>query len=101
MQDFRVPLIADLPGSVRISLQIVNQEHGQADLTTGSDSRVSRRTKMFSLGKKVGTKLDERRRIVLEKLRERRADGSDGGSSRHQGSEGGSSRHQGSGSLHM
>ncbi|KAG0601458.1 hypothetical protein M758_11G112800 [Ceratodon purpureus] len=73
------------------SHQISNQEHSQADLSPGLDSRVSRRTKMFSLGKKMGTKLDERRRIVLEKLREKRTEGS----------EGGSSRHQGSGSIHM
>jgi hypothetical protein len=68
-------MVTDLRGCVLISLQMVNQGHTRADLPTGLDLRVSWRTKMFSLGKKVGTKLDERRRIVLEKLRERRAEG--------------------------
>jgi len=39
----------------------------------------SRRSKMLFLGKKMGVKLDEKRRTVLEKLRERKAD-SDGSS---------------------
>lgn len=65
--------------------QVINQDHVKADLSKDLDSRVSRRTKMFTLGKKVGNKLDERRRSVLEKLREKRAEGSEAGSPRHSG----------------
>lgn len=66
-----------------------NQEHNtRADLLSkdSSDSSASsRRTKMLSLGKKGITRLDEKRRIVLEKLREKRAEAAEGGSSRHSG----------------
>jgi len=40
---------------------------------------------MISLGKKGITKLEEKRRIALEKLREKRAEAAEGGSSRHSG----------------
>lgn len=68
-----------------LQFQVINQDHVKADLSKDLDSRVSRRTKMFTLGKKVGNKLDERRRSVLEKLREKRAEGSEAGSPRHSG----------------
>lgn len=38
----------------------------------------SRRSKMMFLGKKMGTKLDEKRRVVLEKLQQKRAEGTEG-----------------------
>ncbi|XP_073396494.1 uncharacterized protein [Physcomitrium patens] len=66
--------------------QVANQEHSEVEPSKGSDSRVSRRAKMLNFGKKVGSKVDERRRIVVEKLREKIAEGSEDGSPRHPGS---------------
>lgn len=69
-----------------MQLQVANQEHSEVEPSKGSDSRVSRRAKMLNFGKKVGSKVDERRRIVVEKLREKIAEGSEDGSPRHPGS---------------
>ncbi|KAG0570751.1 hypothetical protein KC19_6G184800 [Ceratodon purpureus] len=74
--------------------QVSKQESPSVDLSKEPDSSASsRRTKIFSLGKKtleggkkkVGSALEETRRLVQEKMNREKKEGGEGGSSRHLG----------------